>query len=167
MSENIVTKTCGKCHQIKTVSDFYKNAFRKDGYSSWCKCCEKAYIKDYRKTPRGYQVRRRSLAKYNKSDKAKSVQEKYRRSDKYSNTAKAYQQKYYREYHERRIAMKAVTRAIQSGRLVRPDSLLCCCGKQAEQYHHHKGYASEHRLDVIPICPDCHAHFHRDYPTPI
>ena len=30
------------------------------------------------------------------------------------------------------------------------------CGKQGEQYHHHKGYAPEHRLDVVPICRKCH-----------
>jgi hypothetical protein len=40
MSNN-PTKKCPKCNQIKPVKDFSKNKCRKDGLSSYCKCCIK------------------------------------------------------------------------------------------------------------------------------
>jgi hypothetical protein len=29
------------------------------------------------------------------------------------------------------------------------------CGNRAHQYHHHRGYAPEHWLDVVPACRKC------------
>ena len=58
-------------------------------------------------------------------------------------------------------ARSAVRRAIENGRIARPESCSACSGKvrridgrAAIQAHHHKGY--ENPLDVQWLCPKCH-----------
>lgn len=54
-------------------------------------------------------------------------------------------------------ARQAVSTAVKSGKLPRPETLVCyACGDKANQYHHHKGYHENVRLDVAPICQACH-----------
>jgi hypothetical protein len=36
-------KQCGKCKQLKPLSEFYKNKSTKDGLARWCKQCKKEY----------------------------------------------------------------------------------------------------------------------------
>lgn len=40
-------KTCTKCGGTFPVDSFYRDKSQKDGRSSWCKACEKAYNKAY------------------------------------------------------------------------------------------------------------------------
>ena len=64
--------------------------------------------------------------------------------------------------HRKRHPQKAKARsrlssAIASGKM-RPAKLRTCveCGRAAESYHHHKGYAEGYELDVIAVCNSCH-----------
>ena len=43
MSEQIKTKRCSKCKQIKSISEFSKNHTRKDGHQYVCRQCRKQY----------------------------------------------------------------------------------------------------------------------------
>jgi len=45
----VQTKTCTNCRRAKCLLDFYKNAAYKDGYTSHCKECRRAYEKKHRK----------------------------------------------------------------------------------------------------------------------
>lgn len=50
---------------------------------------------------------------------------------------------------------------VRTGRLPRPDSLLCAdCGHigpdRRHEYDHHLGYTAEHHEDVQPVCSVCH-----------
>ena len=58
----------------------------------------------------------------------------------------------------RRAASRAaVNKAVKCRRLPHASSVACVhCGKQACHYHHHRGYEFEHRLDVLPVCQECH-----------
>jgi hypothetical protein len=38
-------KQCGKCKELKPLSDFYKNKSTKDGLARWCKECKRQYSK--------------------------------------------------------------------------------------------------------------------------
>lgn len=50
---------------------------------------------------------------------------------------------------------------VRDNRMAHPSTLKCTkCGRQAEQYHHHNGYAKENWLDVIPVCAKCHHEAH-------
>lgn len=41
-----VAKVCTRCQVEKSVDDFYRNRQQRDGHSSWCAECEKAYQRD-------------------------------------------------------------------------------------------------------------------------
>ena len=56
----------------------------------------------------------------------------------------------------KRAARRAVWRAKRDGLLFLPECHQCICGKAADGYHHHKGYAFENWLDVMPMCRECH-----------
>lgn len=54
-------------------------------------------------------------------------------------------------------AHNAVSTAVRYGKMPHVSTLKCQeCGKQAQCYHHHKGYAEKHWLDVVPLCNKCH-----------
>lgn len=60
------------------------------------------------------------------------------------------------------VAGRAVHLAIAEGRLPRLEDTPCIrCWAPATEYHHHRGYAPEHRLDVVPMCRPCHYAAHR------
>lgn len=42
-------KRCSCCKVTKSVSEFYKNSCRRDGYGTSCKKCQNAYAKDWAK----------------------------------------------------------------------------------------------------------------------
>jgi hypothetical protein len=51
-------KTCAKCLSIKKYSDFNKKSSSSDGYSSWCKVCNKENsLNHYTKTKRVHDVK--------------------------------------------------------------------------------------------------------------
>lgn len=160
MAEPIKTKTCRTCKQTKTLTEFYKRNSSKDGHRNDCKVCFNKMVYKYQQTEKYKATKKR----YRQSEKGKEVQRKgtfrYNQSEK----GKAYYRKYRKEYNvlhpEQRNARNAVIHAIEKGRLPHPDSLQCSCGEPAKHYHH-KSYAKEHWLDVIPVCTKCHTLCHK------
>jgi hypothetical protein len=67
------------------------------------------------------------------------------------------------------LARRAVHKAIAGRRL--PHLLdLCCavCGATATEYHHPRGYAPEHWLDVVALCHRSHMEAHHTfYASPV
>ena len=58
-------------------------------------------------------------------------------------------------------AHDAVYQAIRRGRLSPVGARPCVdCGAPGEVYHHHLGYAAEHRLSVVALCSGCHNRRH-------
>lgn len=44
-------RTCSKCLEMKTVSDFYRDAQMRDGIASRCKVCKAAEAREWRRRP--------------------------------------------------------------------------------------------------------------------
>jgi hypothetical protein len=64
-----------------------------------------------------------------------------------------YRDKYRERYREKNRAREAVRDKFPSA-----STKMCLhCGKQAKDWHHHRGYDRAHRFDVIPLCKKCHA----------
>lgn len=42
-------KTCLRCHNIKPLSDFYRNRSKSDGHQNWCKSCQLENQVEYKK----------------------------------------------------------------------------------------------------------------------
>lgn len=62
---------------------------------------------------------------------------------------------------QKQRAHYAVHKAVVSGTIPQAGTRRCVhCGKTAEVYHHHKGYAQEHALSVEALCTVCHGKVH-------
>ena len=70
---NLISLECGKCHEIKAVSEFSKHKNRKDGVDTMCKDCRKEQNAEYRKQNAEY------YAEYRKqnADKKKEQNAEY------------------------------------------------------------------------------------------
>lgn len=153
MADEIISKRCSKCKEIKPISEFHKNKVRKDGLQGYCKPCKKIYEMTYQKTEKGKAAQKR----HRKSDKRKASQKRYNQSEKGKANLRAKQERFNARHPNFIKAKHAVNNAIQVGKLPRPDNLRChYCDHPAKHYHHYKGYAPEHWLDVVPVCVPCH-----------
>jgi len=159
-------KRCSKCKQVKPLSEFYKEERNKDGLKGWCKSCTKAYQNKYWQTERGKTVKRKANAKYPRTEQGIFVRRKaiakYFKTPKGKAALRKAAAKRNATNPNYAKAVNAVNHAIRDGRFPRPDTLMChYCPAQAQQYHHHLGYAPEHWLDVLPTCIKCHTKIHR------
>ena len=153
MSEPIKTKCCSHCKQIKPISMFHKNKRTKDGLCYQCKNCRK--IKSQSK--QGRIANRIRVKKYRKTEKGQKTYQKARKKYAQSEKGKIYQKQWCLNHPESRKAKSAVDWAIRVGKLPYAKTLSCYyCPKPAREYHHWRGYALEHFLDVIPVCKKCH-----------
>lgn len=141
MAEQIISKRCTECKEIKSLSEFHKNRRERDGYQSHCKIC----CKKYRQTKKSQSYQMNYQKEYSKTTRGRIAHRKA-------------QKRYDVRHPEREGARHAVEYAIKTGKLPPVESLQCSCGEPAKHYHHHKGYAPTHWFDVIAVCNRCHHH---------
>lgn len=100
---------------------------------------------------------RATIKRHQQSEKYKATKKRYSKTKKGREVQITARKRFNTRHPEQIKAKDAVNHAVKSGRLPRPDSLQChYCPAQAKEYHHYKGYAPEHRLDVVPVCIKCH-----------
>lgn len=79
---NVLKKECGTCHELKDVTEFYKDKRNKDGILTICKCC----VKDYKKKNKDHIARyQKEYYKDNKEklcEYSRELQSKKRRLNK-------------------------------------------------------------------------------------
>lgn len=151
------SKVCGKCLEQKPSSEFYRDRHRSDGITWSCKACSKAAHKAYVQTDAGKASIRRHL------DSGKR-RESTRRWEKTDSGKEIVRKIYCNKLASGKIAAhSAVRKALKTGRLHR--KLICseCFCHGPTNFHHHKGYAKEHRLDVVELCAGCHSEEHRHH----
>jgi hypothetical protein len=153
-----VHKTCKRFGQLLPLSEFNKSTRSSDGHSSICRECAKEKLRNYRNSPEGKEVKARYQREFRKTEKGRQID--HRGQQKYRQTQKAREADVKRRKRDK-DKMKAryvVNRAVQKGNMPRPDTLQCHhCASPAKEYHHYLGYATEHHLDVVPACKQCHA----------
>jgi hypothetical protein len=171
-------KQCSSCKKWYPYDKFYKNKAQPDGYANQCIVCYKASSRKYRTSPLGLNTRqtyvdtyfadpqncetdRLEQIRYQHSAKGQIVRQRYVQSPKGKATARRRKQRSRIQHPERHQAREAVKYAVRSGKLPHPSTQTCHCGNQAEHWHHHLGYAKEHRLSVTAVCRVCHEATHR------
>jgi hypothetical protein len=141
-------KACTGCGETKPLSEYFRNKASKDGHFTKCKVCYRTKQKEYESTERGLSVRRAATRKHNQKRKHTAKHKAYERARQLRRRA---------QEPEKYAARTAVGNAVMLGNLPRVTQCQCdSCGRQAEEYHHHNGYSSEHALDVVPLCRECH-----------
>lgn len=125
---------------------------------------KKAYFQNHRAD----EMRRHREYKQNHPDEyrqyQKEYQRKYRQTEKGQSAQRATHIKTRTNHPEKYNARKAVNHAVEYNKIPNVKTLICsvCNKSQASHYHHHKGYAQEFWLDVVPVCAICHEAIHRE-----
>jgi len=99
----------------------------------------------------------------NNPEKLKAIKARYRKNNPQAdieyrkNFGHQCQIKMRNLYPEKYKSRCKLSNAIRSGKVQRAKEMKCVgCGKQADEWHHHKGYSVEFALDVIAVCKPCH-----------
>lgn len=142
-------KTCSKCKQPKSFTEFYKNRSRSDGFSHYCKPCDKA-------TTIGWQRRnpnQRNAWQSDNPEKAKKAWKTYR----LRNRSKVY------SWNQRRRALKSGCGATLTAKewqeiLTEFNGHCFWCGAPWNHQDHivplSKG-GSHSKMNVVPACATC------------
>jgi len=140
---------CKKCGQVKSLDDFY------DSNVTTCKTCVCEAVRENRKAKAEY---------YKAFDKVRAkLPHRVEAKKKYSLTPRGKEvhlkaNKRFRENNpEKYEAHMAVTVAVASGKLVKPDACQDC-GAAVPLQAHHEDYSKP--LDVMWLCSSCHAKHH-------
>ena len=170
-------KQCSKCKRVLPSTEFYKNKSKVDGLATECKKCDsergKAYHANHKKQASEYH---RKWHKENRAKKLGMDREHYvnNREARMKNarewTANNRKRKaengrrYREEEREKAIAHGAVTYAIKMNDLPPAWTMVCSCCEEAQSryWHHHEGYSEANRLNVVPVCSECHGIEHRE-----
>ena len=136
---------CKKCQKDKDDSHFHAK-------KKACKSCVSEYNKEYHLKTYPFNEDIREGYKKRASIWAKNNPEKRAIIAKNRNLKEKI------EFPEKVKCRQLVNQRVRFGRMPRPSSLPChYCAKQAEHYHHYKGYNFENRYDVLPVCAKCHS----------
>ena len=150
-------KHCTICERDKPPEEFYRNRSRRDGRAVWCIVCVKAQ----QHTPHARAVNAASSRRWRATPYGKERYRIYVMTKKNKAARKRANANYAASYPERCKARAAVYKAIKAGKLPGVDTCACVdCGDPAVN-HHHENYAPDRRLDVEPLCQQCHTARHR------
>ena len=138
-------KKCFKCGQMKPLSEYYKHSEMADGHLNKCKECTK---KDVQKN------RRKNIKYYREYDRKRFKTQK--RKEAHNKRCPIYRKNNPEKYK----AHNLVNSAIGCGRLRRPEYCQDCGKKHRYIHAHHEDYSRP--LDVIWLCPPCHAKRHKE-----
>ena len=140
----MLSKTCMKCHETKSIVDYYKHDKMADGHLNKCKECTKLDNRKNRWSNINYyrEYDRKRVSRVNKEN-----QREYK---------KEYAIKYPKECKARSI----VANCIKRGELTRP-SHCQGCGDKCKPHGHHEDYSKP--LDLVWLCHPCHMFIHKMY----
>jgi len=145
-------RLCKKCNVVKDLSEFY--AYRSD-----CRSCFREYIKQYRASDKGKEVRKKEAINARLSGKKQIRQKRYEQTEKGKLQQKKYDAKRYsgEEGKARLAAKNAVKYALKVGKLVKEPCWIC--GENMSEAHH-PSYAKDMRLAVTWLCSAHHNAIH-------
>lgn len=175
-------KTCSKCGEAKPLTEYSVNRKAKDNLHTYCKACASDYMREWRENNRARRLEyMREWHAENREHESQYARERYQTDEEHRQRVLGWQREWRannlesaRQYERERgqkadwttaqvRARTVVNRTVRRGLLPPAWSMVCdaCDEAQAAHWHHHNGYDKEHRLDVIPLCLDCHGVEHR------
>lgn len=76
------SKSCSKCKEVKSLTEFFKSSRYKSGYNAQCKCCSSATAKDWRKANPDLRKAQSQRAYYKDVEKSRSAKREYDKNHK-------------------------------------------------------------------------------------
>lgn len=158
-------KVCCQCGESKPLSEFYqrKSGKRAGAYDTRCKACFVARYQNQKATDPMFRAKRNEVTRIWRENNRDHIAEYnarvYAEQPETKRAAvKASAEKHPDHHHARR----AVKNAVRHDEFPPAATMVCeyCQEAQAADWHHHKGYAEEHWLDVIALCTACHGKAH-------
>jgi hypothetical protein len=107
------TKTCTKCNNTTSVTNFAKDSSKSDGLYSSCKVCSSSYKKDYHKRNRSKIVAKVSSWQRENWQKTMSYKRKYRRSERGLSKMRSYK-KAHPEYRKAKTIEERLKRNLRN-----------------------------------------------------
>lgn len=151
-------KKCFKCNQAKPLSEFYRHAKMGDGHLNKCKECTKIDVsQNYRENRDHYIDYERSRASLPHRVEARKV---YAKTSAGLASGLLSKKRWDENNPKKKGASNAVSNAVSSGRLFKPDSCEDCGTSEARIHGHHDDY--DKPLDVRWLCPACHSAWHKE-----
>jgi hypothetical protein len=144
-------RTCPECCKTKDYDEFYKNNYSKDKKSYYCKeCHRKKRMEYYKLEGRIQQAEKRKVLLSDPvyREKRNEYFRKYAKSRRANSRAKW-------------LANVSISTAIELGELVPPKHCELCKKETKLHGHHWHGYSPSKWLDVLWLCPECHAYQHK------
>jgi hypothetical protein len=141
LPERSKLKRCRDCEQELSLSEFHRDAAKRDGLRIYCKRCNRARVGKWEKANRG--KRREQVRRYNRRHADKARERAARNRDPYKDRAR-----------------NAVNNALKAGTLRKPESCERCGGNEGARIEgHHPDY--ERPLEVEWLCSVCHKAEHK------
>ena len=162
MNELKIYKICTGCHELKPLSEFYKQKLGKYGKKSKCKSCAKEQKRIWAESNRD-RINKGNRRRYLQNiESEREHRRAYRLSDKRIDITRNMVIQYAKNNPEKARAGSAIHNELRSGRMVKP-SVCEHCGNEPEKTHILQGHHSDYTkpLEVVWLCPRCHAIEHR------
>ena len=124
----MANKKCSKCGEFKELPMFYKQKDGAFGLRADCKSCFKKSNQESIEKHRNFYRKRKNMWRFKN-----------------------------RNRQEKQEVTNVVSNAVQSGKLIKPKTCLCCDCERPLQAHHHD---YDKPLDIIWLCSKCHGFIH-------
>jgi len=158
-------KKCCTCKETKELTEFYKKIRQPDGLDRQCKKCVKNYYLTNRQrklnNQNEYRIKNLESISIREALRRKNDDNRFERNrlkhknwrDRNREKLNEYGRKWYQNNKEKRRANAMLKRAIDIGKISRPD--FCSeCGNKCKPDGHHNDYTKP--LSVIWLCKVCH-----------
>ena len=153
-------RKCCDCSEFKPINEFVKHQHKALGYNYICLECQRKRNKKYYQENAQEQRDRARKYYWDNRDIRLAKQRAWYAKNKERERIRI--REYRDEHPEVYAAHIAITTAVGANKMEPASSLRCSrCDSMASDYHHHKGYDEQHRLDVVPLCKNCHGKIHR------
>lgn len=156
-------KVCPNCNTEKSLDEFGKNKNTSDGLASWCKVCHNERQRKWRENNLEKAREANRINKRNERERKGKQHFRDAYNEWYQNNKehkREYVAKRRKEDQKKIKAQNKLNKAVQYGRVTKPEK---CerCNQVADLDGHHHDYNKP--LDVIWLCRSCHMKEHSEY----
>jgi hypothetical protein len=145
-----MTHTCKICGANSADVEFYARV------TSRCKECHKVKVRENRAEKIEY-YKAYDAKRYREDPRRREKNYAYAKTDAGRASHNAAHKRWMDRNAEKRACHVILGNAVRGGRIVKPDSC-SMCGAGGRIHGHHEDYTKP--LDVVWVCPNCHAAIH-------